>query len=115
MCGIAGLIDLSGDAVSPVILQRMTDAIAHRGPDGEGHWIEGPVGFGHRRLAIIDLSPGGHQPMISADGRYVITYNGEIYNFRELRAELQAAGYWFRSQSDTEVLLHALAYWGTEA
>ena len=115
MCGIAGLIDLSGDAVSPAILQRMTDAIAHRGPDGEGHWIEGPVGFGHRRLAIIDLSPGGHQPMISADHRYVITYNGEIYNFRELRAELQAAGYWFRSQSDTEVLLHALGHWGPQA
>jgi asparagine synthase (glutamine-hydrolysing) len=114
MCGIAGIIELGGDAVSPPILQRMTDAIAHRGPDGEGHWIEGPVGFGHRRLAIIDLSPGGHQPMISADHRFVITYNGEIYNFRELRAELQAAGYWFRSQSDTEVLLHALAHWGTD-
>ncbi len=115
MCGIAGIIELGGDAVSPAILQRMTDAIAHRGPDGEGHWIEGPVGFGHRRLAIIDLSPGGHQPMITADHRYVITYNGEIYNFRELRAELQAAGYWFRSQSDTEVLLHSLAHWGTDA
>jgi len=114
MCGIAGIIELGGDAVSPAILQRMTDAIAHRGPDGEGHWIEGPVGFGHRRLAIIDLSPGGHQPMISAGHRYVITYNGEIYNFRELRAELQAVGYWFRSQSDTEVLLHALAHWGTD-
>jgi asparagine synthase (glutamine-hydrolysing) len=114
MCGIAGIIELGGDAVSPAILQRMTDAIAHRGPDGEGHWIEGLVGFGHRRLAIIDLSPGGHQPMISADHRYVITYNGEIYNFRELRAELQAVGYWFRSQSDTEVLLHALAHWGTD-
>lgn len=115
MCGIAGIIDLTGETISPVILKRMTDAIAHRGPDGEGHWIEGPVGFGHRRLAIIDLSPGGHQPMISADHRYVITYNGEIYNYREIRAELQAAGYWFRSQSDTEVLLHALAHWGTDA
>jgi asparagine synthase (glutamine-hydrolysing) len=115
MCGIAGIVELGGDAISPPILQRMTDAIAHRGPDGEGHWIEGPVGFGHRRLAIIDLSPGGHQPMISADHRYVISYNGEIYNFRELRAELQAAGYWFRSHSDTEVLLHALAHWGTDA
>lgn len=115
MCGIAGIINLSGETISPVILQRMTDAIAHRGPDGEGHWIEGSVGFGHRRLAIIDLSPGGHQPMISADHRYVITYNGEIYNYREIRAELQAAGYWFRSQSDTEVLLHALAHWGTDA
>jgi asparagine synthase (glutamine-hydrolysing) len=115
MCGIAGIVDLTGETISPVILQRMTDAIAHRGPDGEGHWIEGPVGFGHRRLAIIDLSPGGHQPMISADHRYVITYNGEIYNYREIRAELQAAGYWFRSQSDTEVLLHALAHWGADA
>lgn len=115
MCGIAGIVDLSGESISPVILQRMTDAIAHRGPDGEGQWIEGPVGFGHRRLAIIDLSPGGHQPMISADHRYVITYNGEIYNYREIRAELQAAGYWFRSQSDTEVLLHSLAHWGTDA
>lgn len=115
MCGIAGIVDLRGETISPVILQKMTDAIAHRGPDGEGHWIEGPVGFGHRRLAIIDLSPGGHQPMISADHRYVITYNGEIYNYREIRAELQAAGYWFRSRSDTEVLLHALAHWGTDA
>lgn len=114
MCGIAGILELGGDAVSPAILQRMTDAIAHRGPDGEGHWIEGAIGFGHRRLAIIDLSPGGHQPMMSADHRFVITYNGEIYNFKELRAELQAAGYWFRSNSDTEVLLHALAHWGTE-
>ncbi len=115
MCGIAGIVNLSGETISPVILQRMTDAIAHRGPDGEGHWIEGPVGFGHRRLAIIDLSPGGHQPMISADHRYVITFNGEIYNYQEIRAELQVAGYWFRSQSDTEVLLHALAHWGTDA
>lgn len=115
MCGIAGMVEMGGDAVSPAILQRMTDAIAHRGPDGEGHWIEGPVGLGHRRLAIIDLSPGGHQPMISADHRYVVTYNGELYNYRELRAELEVAGFWFRSKSDTEVLLHALAHWGTAA
>lgn len=115
MCGIAGLLNLSGEAVSPVILKRMTDAIAHRGPDGEGQWIEGPVGLGHRRLAIIDLTPSGHQPMISADHRYVISYNGEIYNYRELRAELEAAGYWFRSQTDTEVVLHALAHWGPDA
>jgi asparagine synthase (glutamine-hydrolysing) len=109
------MVEMGGDAVSPAILQRMTDAIAHRGPDGEGHWIEGPVGLGHRRLAIIDLSPGGHQPMISADHRYVVTYNGELYNYRELRAELEVAGFWFRSKSDTEVLLHALAHWGTAA
>ena len=115
MCGIAGLINLRREAISPVILQKMTDAIAHRGPDGEGHWIEGNVGIGHRRLAIIDLSPAGHQPMISADHRYVLSYNGEIYNFRELRAELQAAGYWFRSKTDSEVVLHALANWGADA
>ena len=115
MCGITGLINLDGAPVCPVILKQMTDAIAHRGPDGEGHWIEGNVGLGHRRLAIIDLSPAGHQPMISADHRWVLSYNGEVYNYRELRAELEAAGYWFRSQTDSEVVLNALAHWGTAA
>jgi asparagine synthase (glutamine-hydrolysing) len=115
MCGITGLIHLDGAPVSPVILQKMTDAIAHRGPDGEGHWIEGNVGIGHRRLAIIDLSPAGHQPMIGTYQRYVLSFNGEIYNFRELRTELEAAGYWFRSKTDSEVVLHALAHWGTDA
>nr|WP_244172885.1 asparagine synthase (glutamine-hydrolyzing) [Bordetella genomosp. 6] len=114
MCGVAGLIHLDGAAVDPAVLQGMTDAIAHRGPDGEGHWIDGNVGLGHRRLAIIDLSPAGHQPMISADSRYVLSYNGEIYNFRELRVELQGEGCQFRSQSDSEVLLHALIVWGVE-
>lgn len=115
MCGIAGQICVDGAPVSPVVLQRMTDAIAHRGPDGEGHWVEANVGLGHRRLAIIDLSPAGHQPMISSDHRYVLTYNGEIYNYRELRTELEAAGYWFRSKTDSEVVLHAIAHWGTSA
>ncbi|WP_129793620.1 asparagine synthase (glutamine-hydrolyzing) [Sphingosinicella sp. CPCC 101087] len=115
MCGIAGLIHLNGAPVSPVVLQRMTDALAHRGPDGEGQWIEGNVGLGHRRLAIIDLSPAGHQPMASADHRYLLSYNGEVYNFRELRAELEALGYWFRSRSDSEVVLYALAEWGVAA
>lgn len=115
MCGIAGIIRLDGAPVSPPLLQKMTDAIAHRGPDGEGHWIEGNVGLGHRRLAIIDLSPAGHQPMISSDHRYVLSYNGEIYNFRELRTELEAAGYWFRSKTDSEVVLYALAHWGVGA
>jgi len=115
MCGIAGLINLDGTPVAPPLLQRMTDAIAHRGPDGQGQWIEGPVGLGHRRLAIIDLSPAGQQPMISADHRYVLTYNGEVYNFRELRGELQALGYWFRSLTDSEVVLCALAEWGLAA
>jgi asparagine synthase (glutamine-hydrolysing) len=115
MCGIAGLLNLDGASVSPPVLQNMTDAIAHRGPDGEGHWIEGPLGLGHRRLAIIDLSPLGHQPMVSLDGRYVLSYNGEIYNFRELRAELEAKGHGFRSASDSEVLLTALQAWGPKA
>ncbi|HEX5257883.1 MAG TPA: asparagine synthase (glutamine-hydrolyzing) [Sphingomicrobium sp.] len=115
MCGIAGLINLDGAPVSPAVLQRMTNAIAHRGPDGEGQWIEGGVGIGHRRLAIIDLSPAGQQPMVSADHRYVLTYNGEIYNFRELKVELEALGYWFRSRTDSEVVLNALAAWGVEA
>jgi asparagine synthase (glutamine-hydrolysing) len=115
MCGISGLINLNGAPVSPVVLKKMTDAIAHRGPDGEGHWIEGGVGLGHRRLSIIDLSPAGHQPMISIDHRYVLSYNGEIYNYRELRAELEAAGFWFRSKTDSEVVLHALAHWGADA
>jgi asparagine synthase (glutamine-hydrolysing) len=115
MCGVTGLIHLNGDAVSPVILKKMTDAIAHRGPDGEGHWIEGNVGIGHRRLAIIDLSPAGHQPMITSDHRYVLSYNGEIYNYREIRTELEALGYLFHSQTDTEVVLNALAHWGKDA
>lgn len=115
MCGIAGVVQLNGAPSSPALLQAMTDAIAHRGPDGEGHWIEGGVALGHRRLAIIDLSPLAHQPMVSVEHRYVLTYNGEIYNYRELRRELEAAGHWFRSQSDSEVLLAALAQWGTDA
>tara|TARA_B110000438_G_scaffold300222_1_gene352104 strand:- start:4259 stop:6133 length:1875 start_codon:yes stop_codon:yes gene_type:complete len=115
MCGIAGQLNFDKNPVSPVILKRMTDAIAHRGPDGEGHWIEGNIGLGHRRLSIIDLSPAGHQPMISSDHRFALTYNGEIYNFRELRTELEAKGYWFRSQTDSEVVLYSLAEWGTDA
>jgi asparagine synthase (glutamine-hydrolysing) len=115
MCGIAGYINLDGSAASAVILKKMTDAIAHRGPDGEGQWVETNVGIGHRRLAILDLSPAGHQPMVSADHRWVLSYNGEIYNYREIRADLETEGVWFRSQTDTEVVLYALATWGTEA
>ncbi len=115
MCGIAGLINFNGQSVSPIILKRMTDAIAHRGPDSEGHWIRGNVGIGHRRLSIIDLSPAGHQPMQSADNRYILSYNGEIYNYRELRLELETLGYRFKSQTDSEVVLSALAHWGTSA
>jgi asparagine synthase (glutamine-hydrolysing) len=93
----------------------MADALAHRGPDGEGYFCEGPVGIGHRRLAIIDPSPAGHQPMVTPDGRFVLSYNGEVYNFNELRAELEALGHQFHSRTDSEVVLHAMARWGTDA
>ncbi len=115
MCGLAGVLDRSGESVSPVILKRMTDAIAHRGPDGEGHYIDGSLGLGHRRLAIIDLSAAGHQPMATEDGRFVIAYNGEVYNFNELRVELEAVGHRFHSRTDSEVVLKALAQWGDKA
>lgn len=115
MCGIAGQLNIDNSPVSPVILKRMTDVITHRGPDGEGHWIEGNIGLGHRRLAIIDLSPAGHQPMVSSESRFVLTYNGEIYNFRELRTELEAKGYHFHSKTDSEVVLYALCEWREKA
>jgi asparagine synthase (glutamine-hydrolysing) len=115
MCGIAGILNFDEAPASPVALKRMTDAIAHRGPDGEGHWVNGGLGLGHRRLAIIDLSPAGRQPMATRDGRFVVTYNGELYNFRELRTELEALGHQFHSRSDTEVLLYAWAQWGVKS
>jgi asparagine synthase (glutamine-hydrolysing) len=106
---------LNDEPASGAVVKQMTDAIKHRGPDGEGHWIERNVGLGHRRLAIIDLSPAGHQPMISMDHRYILSYNGEVYNFRELRTELEAEGFWFRSKTDSEVVLCALSHWGVKA
>src|SRR5262245_26919853 len=115
MCGITGVLHFSGEPVSPVILRRMTDAVAHRGPDGEGHFIDGPAGLGHRRLSIIDLSPAGRQPMATPDGRYTITYNGEVYNFQELRVELESLGHRFHSRTDSEVVLKAYAQWGDHA
>lgn len=115
MCGITGVFNLDGEPVSPVILRRMTDAIKHRGPDGEGFYTDSFIGLGHRRLAIIDLSPLGHQPMITPDGQYALIFNGEIYNFQELRAELEARGHQFRSRSDSEVVLHSYMEWGEKA
>lgn len=114
MCGIAGVFGQPGLEVSPRTLKRMTDALAHRGPDGEGFWFSQSrgVGLGHRRLAIIDLSPAGRQPMLSSDGRYVITFNGEIYNYIELRNELIALGDEFRTGTDTEVLLTLFSRFG---
>jgi asparagine synthase (glutamine-hydrolysing) len=111
MCGITGILNLNKEPVSPVVLRKMTDAIAHRGPDGEGFYIDKFLGFGHRRLAIIDLTPAGNQPMSTTNGRYIITYNGEIYNFRELRIQLQSLGHTFVSKTDSEVILHAYSEW----
>jgi asparagine synthase (glutamine-hydrolysing) len=117
MCGIAGLLDpgWSGTAQELAALARaMARPLAHRGPDDEGTWcdVEAGMGFGHRRLAIIDLSPAGHQPMVSADGRWVATYNGECYNAAELRAALPDRGRGLRGHCDTEVVLEAVAAWG---
>jgi asparagine synthase (glutamine-hydrolysing) len=113
MCGIAGIFHIeTAKPVDPERVRRMTDAIAHRGPDGSGIWTAPGVGLGHRRLSIIDLG-GGAQPMLSKDGRIALSFNGEIYNFQELRRELQAAGYQFHTDSDTEVILHGWRHWGT--
>ncbi|MCC6534000.1 MAG: asparagine synthase (glutamine-hydrolyzing) [Burkholderiales bacterium] len=115
MCGIAGILNRKDEPISPIAVKRMTDAIAHRGPDGQGLYIDGPIGLGHRRLAIIDLSPAAHQPMSTEDGRYVLSYNGEVYNFQELRIELEALGHQFKSRTDSEVVLKACAQWGEQA
>lgn len=114
MCGIVGLVNLDGCTVDQELIVNMRDQLSHRGPDGAGVWCDGPVGFAHRRLAVIDLSELASQPMTTTDGSLTITFNGEIYNFIELRGELQRAGYSFRTGSDTEVLLHGYAEWGTD-
>ncbi len=112
MCGIAGIFNLDGEPVPPKILKKMTDVLAHRGPDGEGQYINGFFGIGHRRLAIIDLSPAGHQPMVSANKQFILSYNGEIYNFQELRAELEMLGHQFHSRTDSEIVLNSWVEWG---
>src|SRR5271154_3329577 len=119
MCGITGFLDTSesrGHEELCAIAQRMATSLRHRGPEDEGIWADPACGiaFGHRRLSIIDLSSAGHQPMHSSCGRYVITFNGEIYNFKALRAELDSLGQTFRGHSDTEVMLAAIARWGVE-
>src|SRR3954469_12717297 len=119
MCGIAGLMTLHGtkrDADPAVTALRMTNAMPHRGPDGTDSWgdAEAGIGLSQGRLAIIDLTPTGKQPMHSANGRYVISYNGEVYNFPELRRELKTKGHRFLGTSDTEVMLASCVEWGPE-
>jgi asparagine synthase (glutamine-hydrolysing) len=117
MCGIGGYVwTARGGAPFDATrrLDAMIDAIRHRGPDDRGTWNDDACGLAHARLSIIDLSPAGHQPMASADGRIWVTFNGEIYNFLELRRELEGKGYVFRSRSDTEVIIYAYRAWGTD-
>lgn len=114
MCGIAGILHFdSGRNVNRAVLEKMTNVISHRGPDGEGFHVDHNVGLGHRRLAIIDLSTGS-QPMFSRDGKLALVFNGEIYNYVELKEELKALGYQFQTSSDTEVILHAYMQWGVD-
>jgi asparagine synthase (glutamine-hydrolysing) len=115
MCGIVGIYNLNSQPVSSTLIDKMSQSIIHRGPDGDGLWVEQNIGFGHRRLAILDLSNHGHQPMMCESKRFIITYNGEVYNFRELRTELEALGHTFHSNTDTEVVLKAFAEWGKQA
>ena len=113
MCGIAGQFNYKRqEPVDPYVIRRMTATIAHRGPDDEGYFIAGPIGLGFRRLSIIDLA-GGHQPMSDEDETVWVIFNGEIYNFKELRSELLSQGHRFRTNSDTEVIVHGYREWGT--
>lgn len=114
MCGIAGIFHLdTAKPVDPVRLRKMTDSMGHRGPDGSGEWTAAGVGLGHRRLSIVDLE-GGAQPMATADGAQIITFNGMIYNFQQIRNELEALGHIFETSSDTEVILYAYRQWGAD-
>jgi asparagine synthase (glutamine-hydrolysing) len=120
MCGISGFVDTGrrqDDRELRATVLRMANAIRHRGPDDVGTWEDAAAGvaLGHRRLSILDLSSLGHQPMRSACGRYVTSFNGEIYNFRALREELEGRGHSFRGHSDTEVMLAGLSQWGLDS
>ena len=115
MCGIAGVLSCRASGLGPLV-SKMIGAIRYRGPDDFGIWCDerAGLGLGHARLSVLDLSPDGHQPMLSSSGRYVLSYNGEVYNFAELRSELEIAGQKFRGHSDTEVMLAAFEEWGIE-
>jgi asparagine synthase (glutamine-hydrolysing) len=112
MCGIAGIFDFRGRTeIDRALLRRMTDILHHRGPDGDGFHYAPGIGLGHRRLAIVDLATGD-QPLYNEDGMVCVVYNGEIYNFQPLMAELAALGHTFRTRCDTEVIVHAWEEWG---
>jgi len=113
MCGIAGIINFNNNPVEQLSLLTMMQAMKHRGPDDDGVFIDDNVGLGFVRLSIIDLTVSGHQPMKDDSSRYVIVFNGEIYNYIELREELNKEGVIFRTGSDTEVLLYAYIRWGS--
>lgn len=112
MCGIVGFINLDGRPAQKRLIEEMTLILKHRGPDDSGNYAEAEVALGHRRLSVIDPSPAGHQPMVNEDGSLWITYNGEVYNYREIRAVLEAKGYSFKSKTDTEVVLKGFEEWG---
>ncbi|MGE5831918.1 MAG: asparagine synthase (glutamine-hydrolyzing) [Methanomicrobiales archaeon] len=114
MCGIAGIFNQNNGTVDKSLLEAMSDRIRHRGPDGGGIHLDGPIGLAHRRLAIIDLTDAAEQPMTNEDGALWLVYNGEIYNYLELREELAGRGHTFRSQGDSEVVLHAYEEWGKD-
>jgi asparagine synthase (glutamine-hydrolysing) len=115
MCGIAGLIASPGASPDRMVLTKMTRALAHRGPDAEGIVIEGAAGLGHRRLSVLDLSTAANQPMRDKTGRFILVFNGEIYNFREIRKDLEALGHVFTTNGDTEVVLSAFMQWGPKS
>src|SRR5881397_2496516 len=114
MCGIVGVLRADGAPIPEALLARMRDSLVHRGPDDAGLYLKGPVGLGARRLSVLDPTPAGHQPMGNHDGTLWIVFNGEIYNYVELRQELRSAGHQLVSQSDTEVLLHLYEQFGKE-
>ena len=114
MCGIAVAAGVNGHRIDRVVLERMTKSLLHRGPDDGGIYLEGSVGLGFRRLSILDLSDAAHQPMVSDDGLHILVFNGEIFNFVELRDELRQFGHQFRSSGDSEVLLTAYRQWGRD-
>ena len=114
MCGITGIYHYANEqAVNEAVLRRMTDVIAHRGPDDDGFYVTGKVGLGHRRLSIIDVV-GGHQPLFNEDGTVAIVFNGEIYNYKELACIVEARGHTLRTRSDTEVLVPGYESWGCD-